>query len=160
MALHFNVKVIRMFMKNKKKAFTLIELIIVIAVIAVLAAIAIPKFGEVKKRANIKTDIANAKVIADATTILLAEGKLTAPQIGEERYDLQVGSTEGESKYLTEYLQSVPKGALKKGGTFTVSVRPGGEIIVWAYENNDGAVPVQIFPKPSDVRGNIYYEND
>ncbi|MGL5378336.1 prepilin-type N-terminal cleavage/methylation domain-containing protein [Clostridium sp.] len=147
-------------MKNKKKAFTLIELIIVIAVIAILAAIAIPKFGEVRRNTSIKADIANAKVIADATTVLLAEGKLTAPKDGEERYDLQVGSTEGESKYLTEYLQSVPKGALTRGGTFTVSVRPDGEIIVWIYETEDGSPPVQIFPKPANVSGNIYYEND
>ena len=61
--------------KRKKKGFTLIELIIVIAVIAILAAMAIPKFGAVRKSANIKTDIASAKNIQTAAATLLAEGK-------------------------------------------------------------------------------------
>ena len=63
-------------LKNKKKGFTLIELIIVIAIIAILAAVAIPKFGEVRKNASLKTDIANAKTIANAATALIAEENL------------------------------------------------------------------------------------
>ena len=63
-------------MKSKKRAFTLIELIIVIAIIAILAAVAIPKFGEVRKNAALKSDIANAKNIANAVTTLIAEEEL------------------------------------------------------------------------------------
>lgn len=59
--------------KRKKKGFTLIELIIVIAVIAILAAMAIPKFGAVRKSANIKTDIASAKNIQTAVATIVAE---------------------------------------------------------------------------------------
>lgn len=59
-------------LKNKKKGFTLIELIIVIAIIAILAAVALPKFGAVKKNANIKADIANAKTIHNTVMTLIA----------------------------------------------------------------------------------------
>ncbi|WP_283624270.1 prepilin-type N-terminal cleavage/methylation domain-containing protein [Clostridium butyricum] len=59
---------------KKKKGFTLVELIIVIAVIAVLAAIAIPKFGAVKKDANLRADQANAKIIATAVATAVANG--------------------------------------------------------------------------------------
>ena len=61
----------RVSLKNeKKKGFTLVELIIVIAIIAILAAIAIPKFGEMRQTANVKADIATAKNIAT----IVAEG--------------------------------------------------------------------------------------
>lgn len=65
---------IKEMVKNrKKKGFTLIELIIVIAIIAILAAMAIPKFSEVRKSANIKTDIASAKNLQTAAATILAE---------------------------------------------------------------------------------------
>ena len=64
---------------KKKKGFTLIELIIVIAIIAILAAIAIPKFGDIRRNAALKSDVANAKVIANAASALIAEGKIEVP---------------------------------------------------------------------------------
>ena len=61
---------------KKKKGFTLIELIIVIAIIAILAAIAIPNFLSIQRKARVKADIASAKTIYDATSALIAEGKI------------------------------------------------------------------------------------
>ncbi len=46
-------------MKNNKKGFTLIELVIIIAVLAVIAAIAIPTTTKIIGQANDKTDKAN-----------------------------------------------------------------------------------------------------
>ena len=46
---------------NKKRGFTLIELIIVIAIIAILAAIAVPAFGKIREKANVSADIGNAQ---------------------------------------------------------------------------------------------------
>lgn len=65
--------------QKKKKGFTLVELIIVIAIIAVLAAVAIPKFGQITKNANIKADIANAKNLHGiAAQYIAEEGNFTA----------------------------------------------------------------------------------
>jgi type IV pilus assembly protein PilA len=59
---------------KKKKGFTLIELIIVVAILGILALIAIPRFGNAQKNAKIKSDISNAKIIADAVTWVIADG--------------------------------------------------------------------------------------
>jgi len=65
--------------KKKKKGFTLVELIIVIAIIAILAAIAIPKFGQIRENANIKSDIATAKTIQTAVLTGLANSQISVP---------------------------------------------------------------------------------
>jgi prepilin-type N-terminal cleavage/methylation domain-containing protein len=52
--------------KNRKKGFTLIELIVVVAILAILAAIAVPSFVGLQARAQEGVDIANASAIAGA----------------------------------------------------------------------------------------------
>ena len=101
--------------KKKKKAFTLIELIIVIAIIAILSAIALPKFGEIRKNANDKADLANAKVIADAVSALVAQGK-----INETVGSIEVISkeTDSDEKDISDYLQTIPKPKTATGNFF------------------------------------------
>lgn len=48
-------------MKNSKRAFTIVELVIVIAVIAILAAVLIPTFSSLIERANVNSDTAAVK---------------------------------------------------------------------------------------------------
>lgn len=115
--------------KKKKKGFTLIELIIVIAIIAILAAIAIPKFGEVRKNANVKADVANAKAIANATTTLIAENKLTLPATSSSHV---LDSTKDTNADLIEgYLQNIPNAKSVTGETkFTVTIDSKGGVKV------------------------------
>ncbi len=63
-----------------KKAFTLIELLIVVAIIAILAAIAVPNFLEAQTRAKI------ARVLSDQRTYATA---LETYQIDNSTYPLQ-----------------------------------------------------------------------
>ena len=60
---------------NKRRAFTIVELVIVIAVIAILAAVMIPTFGGIIKKANISADTQIAASMNTQLSIYTAEGK-------------------------------------------------------------------------------------
>lgn len=126
-----------MIKNKKKKAFTLIELIIVIAVIAILAAIAIPKFGEVRKNAALKSDIANAKTIANAATALIAEEKITVPATGEEI--IVVNSTVDNE--IERYLQNPPTPKTTGFEEYTVTIDNSGNVKVDMGDT-------ELFPNP------------
>lgn len=49
--------------QNKKRGFTIIELVIVVTVIAILSAVLIPVFAGVIKNANLSADKANVRII-------------------------------------------------------------------------------------------------
>ena len=65
--------------RNKKRGFTLIELIIVIAIIAILAAIAVPAFGKIRQNANESADLANARTIFSVVSTEIANESITLP---------------------------------------------------------------------------------
>ncbi|EGT0696381.1 prepilin-type N-terminal cleavage/methylation domain-containing protein [Clostridium perfringens] len=133
---------------KKKKGFTLIELIIVIAIIAILAAIAIPNFLSIQRKARVKADIASAKTIYDATSALVAEGKIV-PNDTKKDGDVDPGKVAGEEIFtlnkpesgdvqgkivasgnatdiqageLTNYLQTIPVPKSIDGGVFVIKV--------------------------------------
>ena len=54
---------------NKRKGFTVVELVIVIAIIAVLAAVLIPTFAGLVRRANISKD---TQLVRNLNTALAA----------------------------------------------------------------------------------------
>ena len=65
--------------RNKKRGFTLIELIIVIAIIAILAAIAVPAFGKIREKANVSSDLGTARTIYSVVTAAIADEKILLP---------------------------------------------------------------------------------
>lgn len=134
--------------KKKKKGFTLIELIIVIAIIAILAAIAIPKFGEVRKNAAFKSDVANAKTIANAVSTLVTENKLN-----DGTY--YISSTEDDSadRVISGYLQNTPSPETKDYTLFEVEVE-NGDATVTMVSAKEGT-STKLFPvaaeEPTEV---------
>lgn len=136
-------------LKNKKKGFTLIELIIVIAIIAILAAVALPKFGEVRKNANIKADIANAKTIHNVTMSLIAEDKITIPT-GDTAASSVINSSAGantDAKDIVDALAEIPKGKYTKTD-FTVEVDKNADVKIYLGGTGQGA-PTKVLVYPN-----------
>ena len=68
-----------MFSSTKKKAFTLLELIVVIVILGILAALAIPSFSNVKNKAAEKTAISSAEgIVRDARALAAFDGAALA----------------------------------------------------------------------------------
>lgn len=63
-------------LRNSKKGFTLVELIVVIAILGILAIIVVPKLGGYKTSAWAAADKASAKVIENAISLAIADGSL------------------------------------------------------------------------------------
>lgn len=125
--------------KKKKKGFTLVELIIVIAIIAILAAIAIPKFGQITRNANVSADIATAKNIHGVTAQLIAEG------------DIIPGTTTGIDALVAAKLDTGSGSALPTAKTnnsvFTIAVAANGDVTVSANSKEVYPTPVDPFVK-------------
>lgn len=102
---------------KKKKAFTLIELIIVIAILALLIAIAIPKYQQSNLSAQATAHNANVRVLKNAAILY----SIDHPEEGKI-----------EEKNLKPYLESgeypKPAKALHKS-QFTVELN-NGQVIV------------------------------
>ena len=129
---------------KKKKAFTLIELIIVIAIIAILAAVALPKFGDIRTSANKKADLANAKNIHTTVITLIEEGAtanataITAIKASRTGTKISIVSTDTTGAVIATKMQSVPTGKFKSG-----------DFKVWSDTNGNihvGLDAVEVYP--------------
>lgn len=126
-------------MRNKKSAFTVIELIFVIVVIGILAAVALPKFGQSRLQADI------AKGRGDVATIRMG--------IVNERQSRVI---QGDASWITA--ANLDNGGLFGGvlsypmtnsatssnwynnspGDGTYEYRVGGSVNVFTYTPSDG----------------------
>ncbi|WP_207706229.1 prepilin-type N-terminal cleavage/methylation domain-containing protein [Clostridium sp. HBUAS56017] len=130
--------------KKRGKGFTLIELIIVIAIIAILAALIIPKFGDIKEKANAKADISNAKNIQSAAVVFDEEN----PKAITTTWQALSAVTDSNGKTLENSLQSVPKAKAKdyKDSDFYVEKDANGDIIVGVKKSASGSSEEEIYP--------------
>jgi len=89
-----------------KKAFTLIELVMVIVIIGLLAAIIVPRFTAQRKEAALNATIANFLILKQAIEMYYIEtGKAPEPSCIEnclkELYEPEDGGRNTFEKYLT-----------------------------------------------------------
>ena len=102
-------------LRNIKKGFTLVELLIVIIIIAVLAAIAIPKFSNSSQRSKESSLRANLKLVRNAIDLFRADtGAFPASMAGLTATTTSglsasaVACTIAATDWRGPYLQAVP----------------------------------------------------
>ncbi|MGL4761766.1 MAG: competence type IV pilus major pilin ComGC [Sarcina sp.] len=101
-----------MIKRNKKKGFTLIELVIVLAVLAIIALIAIPNFTRVRNNALVQADDTSCEQITNIMQTAVAEGVIS-PVIGQSYVGVIIEVDESVAKVKTE----TPKYRIKISGT-------------------------------------------
>lgn len=131
---------------HTRKAFTLIELMIVIAIIAIIAAIAIPNLLSARKNGNESAAIGAIKTIANAQTLYREGDKgngLGGAPDGTLQYASTILSLSNAGQNLNEDLiDQVLAGGTKSGYNFTVNVgtpAPADQFI-W-FSNANPVVP-------------------
>ena len=97
---------------NKKKGFTLVEIMIVVLIIGILLAIAVPNFVRARERSRAKTCVGNLKQIDSAKEQYAMEERLDsgATVAGVDLY--------GDGSAPGPYIKKPPVCA--SGGTYTV----------------------------------------
>ncbi len=125
--------------KNKRKGFTIVELIVVMAIIAILTLIAVPTFTKYIDKAEDTTEAANAKTLYTVAFTILTEE--TVSPSGETYntpgYDSSNNGLSHNSE-LYKSIESIANIPLENTQTLEVyTVKTGKEINDFNYENVD-----------------------
>ncbi|MBR4670433.1 MAG: type II secretion system protein [Butyrivibrio sp.] len=125
-------------MKDKRKGFTLAELLIVVAIIAVLVAVAIPVFTAQLNKAKFATDLANARAqYAVISADYLANGEITYQNYVDGQA-CGMGTTKGYP--ITNELRDADGNVVEKfefNGMFTMDMGYCGNSIGMIIYAND-----------------------
>ena len=118
----------------KKKAFTLVELIIVLAVMAIIAAVAIPNLTGVSERAKEKADNQSIASIERTVSLLLTDESLQVPT-GNKVYNISF-NTEGkivfdtENSVLADALTDIKKPQVSGKTGYRITISENGDVTV------------------------------
>lgn len=145
-------------LKKRRKAFTLIEMVVVIAIVVIIAAIAIPQALKAINKSKASTDFANARSYAGEIMNKVANGDIVfgtkadkgekplineidknGTNIGIKAQDIKLRSEVG-NKYFYKY--NVGQTGNDEIEIYIGKTAPDGD-----YSDAKGADPVRIYPK-------------
>lgn len=117
-------------LKNKKKGFTLLELLVVLAILAILIAIAVPVYKGQKEKAAITAHNANVRVLETAVESY-RQDKGEYPKKIKELVD---------GKYI-KIAPKIPSGAVKDSKSTEYDIEEGGIIIPGEVDKDGKLIP-------------------
>lgn len=144
---------------NKKKGFTLIEMVVVIAIIAIVAGIAMPQALKSINKSKATADIANAKNLANEITQWQANGANYLTEDANDTTWTEITTT----KFNT--ISSIPEVKAVNGGKFYYNYYNGVLSISVGYvdtndidEDNDKVETqyTKLFPTKSNTSNTPY----
>lgn len=125
-------------LQKKNYGFTLIEVMVVVCILAVIIALAIPAIGGYYKNSRAQTNLANAKMIYNASYAYLGSNPNLDPTT-------ITGIIDDTSVLITgNYIDRVPRTA--GGGDYNITYDGTGIIVIWDPETDiipedDGTYP-------------------
>lgn len=133
-----------------RKAFTLIELLIVVAIIAILAAIAVPNFLEAQTRSKVSRTVADMRSMATAIEAYRVDHN-RSPISADDVNRCGARPVNGFATYTTDemlrvittpipYMTSIPKDVFNLI-TVPTALRPGNGSYFWATRGCDNGTP-------------------
>lgn len=119
-------------MKNNKKGFTLVELVIVVAVMAILVAVAIPAVSTITATAKDQVAESNCQTIESLIKLANAETAAGSESDYEQKlYDAKLGIVTG-TYYYDDATGKVTTTTTTDGGTLTATEPESGLEIVFS----------------------------
>ncbi|MBM4018487.1 MAG: prepilin-type N-terminal cleavage/methylation domain-containing protein [Planctomycetes bacterium] len=152
-----------------KKAFSLLELVIVVVIIGIIAAIAIPRMSRGTAGAADSALTGDLAVLRNAIELFAAEHDGKYPTLAKiaNQLTLYTDSTNTTDPVAAKdkdhpfgpYLRAVPKlpvGANKGKDTFTATAPPGTDAAGWYYDETTGTVKANCADGEKDVTDKKY----
>ncbi len=130
-------------MRNNKKGFTIIELVIVIAVIAILAGVLIPTFSSVTRKAK---ESAALQTVEAAQSILMAEENAQLTE-GAIYYFINTADAKDATEYRW-YMLDTDRKVVKMDNTASVPEFADSNDTVYAKDATN--VQTVVNPTPDD----------
>lgn len=134
---------------NKKKGFSLVELIVVITILAILSVIGMQAVGPIIARSKAQADISNGDVIGNSISRAYAEGKLTS----YSTTPIALAGSAAETAYTgNNILADTP--ALKANSTYAWYYECSDQGVIKVYISGAtyaAATAVQVYPSNMDA---------
>ncbi len=138
---------------SKKRAFSLLELVIVVVIIGIIAAIAIPRMSRGTAGAADSALSGDLAVLRNAIDLFAAEHDGKFPKLAKIANQLTLYTDSSNTSdpvaakdathIFGPYLRAVPKlpvGANKNADTFTGTSPPGTDAAGWFYDETSGKI--------------------
>ncbi len=119
-------------MSRVRRAFTLIEILIVVVILGILAAIVIPQFTDASMEASVANLLSQLQTVRSQIELFNVQNPATPYNAGTAVGTFWDGPNGDDGLVPLNYLQSAPKNPLQNGSSTVAAAAAAGVGWVWA----------------------------